>query len=190
MHAMRAPDAQGVLVLVRASSQGLEQAVEIAEQQVGGGGQLQGKRGVEQVRGGHAEVQIARIGPDHLFDVREERDHVVPGLCLDLRDPLRVDQRHPVSLGGGAHLRRDVARDLADRRHRLQGAELDLEPQAQAMLRRPDRGHLGAGITRNHRHPQLSGRHVIAGRARKREVAIPEDGLQIECRELDWQDSC
>ena len=115
-------------------------------------------------------MQIARLGTDHLLDVREERDHVVSGLCLDRRDPLRVDQRRAVSLGGGAHFRRDLARHLADRRHRLQSAELDLEPQAQAMFRRPDRGHFGAGVTRNHRRPQILGRHVIAGHGLKGEA--------------------
>ena len=129
----------------------LEQAVEVAEQQVGGRGQLQGERGVEQIRGGHAEVQIARLGADHLLDVSEERDHVVAGFGLDRLDPLRIDQRRARGARPRRAPSRDLARHLADLRHRLQRAQLDLEPQAQAMLRRPDRGHLGAGVARNHR---------------------------------------
>ena len=103
MHAMGAPDAQGVLVLVSASSQGFEQTVEIAEQQVGGGGQLQGKRGVQQIRRGHAEVQIARLGPDHLLDVREKRDHVVS----------RRSPRSPRSAAGRSAPRRGAPRRRA-----------------------------------------------------------------------------
>ena len=48
--------------------------------------------------------------------------------ALDRLDPLRIDQRRALAFGGGTHLRRDVARHLADRRHRLQRAELDFEP--------------------------------------------------------------
>ena len=118
-------------------------------------------------------MQIARLGADHLLDVGEERDHVVAGFGLDRLDPLRIDQRRGVALGRGAHLQRGLARHLADLRHRLERAQLDLEPQAQAMVRRPDRGHLGAGVARDHRGPSGMDRPVIAERKVEREVALP-----------------
>ena len=40
--------------------------------------------------------------------------------------------------------------DGADRGHALGGQRLDLEPDAEAVLRRPDGGHLRSGVARNH----------------------------------------
>ena len=60
----------------------------------------------------------------------------------------------PVELGLVALLPdrlRRLFRDRADFRHPLGGVSLDLEPDAEARLGRPDRSHLGAGIARDHR---------------------------------------
>src|SRR4029453_9503852 len=69
MNAVRAPDAYGVLVLVCALLERLEHAVKVTEQEVGGRPELQGKRGVQEIRRGHAEVQVTRLGADHPLDV-------------------------------------------------------------------------------------------------------------------------
>ena len=64
----------------------------------------------------------------------------------------RVDARD-VEFGGFAFfpdfLRR-LLRDDAEFGHGVGGVRLDLEPDAELRLRRPDRGHVGAGIARDH----------------------------------------
>ena len=49
-----------------------------------------------------------------------------------------------------------LGRDLAELHHGLGGGELDVEPDAEAPLRRPDAGHLGTRVARD--HPTLRGR--------------------------------
>ena len=116
---------------------------------------------------------MTRLGADHLLHVREERDHVVAGFASIASTRCGSISAAAVAFGRGAHLRRDLARHLADLRHRLERAQLDFEPQAQAMVGRPDRGHLGAGVARDHRPPSGMDRPVIAGRSVEREVALP-----------------
>ena len=92
----------------------------------------------------------ARLWSHDLGEMGEERDHVVLDLALD-----RVDARNvklgvlalvPDGLGGG--LRND-----AELGHGVGRMRLDLEPDAVARLRVPDRGHFGPSITRDHGRP-------------------------------------
>ena len=66
----------------------LEQLLDIADQDVGGAGELHVEAGIEHVRRGHALMHEARLGTDDLGQMRQERDDVVLGLALD-----RVDAR-------------------------------------------------------------------------------------------------
>ena len=91
---------------------------------------------------------------DDLGEVGEERDDVVFDLGFDGIDPRNVEfGRLPLfpDLFGG------VLRNDAELRHRVGGVCLDFEPDAEFGFRRPDRGHLGAGIARNHRAVGASG---------------------------------
>ena len=89
----------------------------------------------------------ARLRPDDLGEVRQEGDDVVLDLGLD-----GVDARD-VEFGGLAlfpdFLRR-ILRDDAEIGHGVGGVRLDLEPDAEPRVRRPDRDHLGAGVARDH----------------------------------------
>ena len=129
-----------------------EQGREVGEQQVGGARELHVEAGVEHVGRGHALVHEARLRPDDLGKVRQEGDDVVLHLALD-----RVDARH-VEDGVAAalpDLGRGLLRHEAELGHGVEGVRLDLEPDAEARLRRPDVGHFRAAVARD--HPVLRG---------------------------------
>ncbi len=89
----------------------------------------------------------ARLRPDDLGEMGEERDHVMLDLALDLVDARDVERRVPAL---GPDLRRRRLRHDAEFGHGVGGVRLDLEPDAKARLRRPDRRHFGPGIARDH----------------------------------------
>ena len=151
MDAVRAADGRRHLVLEGAALERLEQFLDVADQDVRGARELHIETGVEHVRRGHALVHEARLRADDLGEMRQERDHVVLGLALDRVDARDVEGR--------------VARLLPDREggllgddpklgHRVRRMRLDLEPDAEAGLRLPDRRHLGPGIARDHSLPR------------------------------------
>ena len=148
MDAVRTPHGGCLLVLEGAALQRGEQPVDVADQNVGGAGELHVETGVEHVRRRHARMHEARLGADDLAEMGEERDHVVLGDALDLVDPRNVE------LGVLAlvpdFLRRGLRHD-AELGHGVGRVRLDLEPDAEPRLRRPDRNHFGTGITRDHR---------------------------------------
>jgi hypothetical protein len=118
------------------------------EQQVGGADELDVERGVEHVRRGHALVDEARLLAAHdLGQVGQEGDDVVLGHRLDLVDAGDVEF-HVLGLPDGLGI---LAGDHAEVGHRVAGMGLDLEPDAELGLGRPDGDHLGAGIARDHR---------------------------------------
>ena len=83
----------------------------------------------------------ARVVADELSEVGQERDDVVLGDALDGVD--LVD----VKLGFRALLPNGLCRvpgDHADFGHASGGVRLDLEPDPETCLRRPDRHHLRA----------------------------------------------
>ena len=117
--------------------------VDIGDQDIGGAHELHVEAGVEHVGRGHALVHEARLGADDLGEVGEEGDDVVLDLALDLIDARDVE--FGVLALFPDRLRR-VLRDDAELGHGVGGMRLDLEPDAELRLRRPDRRHLGAGI--------------------------------------------
>ena len=91
--AVRAADGRRHLVLEGARLQRFKQFLNIADQDVGGARELHIEAGVEHVRRGHALMHEARLGPDDLGEVSQERDHVMLGLALDLVDARDVEGR-------------------------------------------------------------------------------------------------
>ncbi len=142
--AVAAADRRRVLVFEGALFQRCQHRVEIGEQQVGGLGELHRQAGVEHVARGHPLVDEARLRPDMLGQVGQKGDDVVMRLALDL-----VDAR---DLEGAALAHRPgrALRDDAELGLRLAGQRLDLEPDAKAVLGRPDRRHLRPAVTRDH----------------------------------------
>ena len=140
MDAVRAADGRRELVLERAALERGQQRVDIGDQEIGGAHELHVEAGVEHVRGGHALVHEARFRPDDLGQMGEEGDDVVLDLALDLVDARDVELRVLALVPD--FLRRRL-RDHAELGHGVGGMRLDLEPDAKARLRRPDRRHLG-----------------------------------------------
>ena len=145
--AVRAADGRRHLVLERALLQRREQRVDVLDQDVGGAHELHVEAGVEHVGRGHALVHEARLGSDDLGEVRQEGDHVVLGLALDLVDPRDVEGGvlRLVPDGLGRALRHD-----AEFGQRIGRVRLDLEPDAESGLRLPDGRHFRSGIAGDH----------------------------------------
>ncbi len=142
--AVTATDGQRHLVLEGPALEHGKQRVDIGEKDVGGLLQLDGEAGVEHIARGHALMEEARLRPDMLGEVGEEGDDVVLGLLLDLVDPRDLER---ALLPDGA---RRLRRDDAERRLGVAGMRLDLEPDAETVLRLPDRAHRGAAVAWDH----------------------------------------
>ena len=146
MDAVRAADGRRHLVLEGAALERGEQLVDIGDQEVGGAHELHVEAGVEHVGRGHALVHEARLRADDLGEMGEEGDDVVLDLALDLVDARDVEGGVLALLPD--RLRRRL-RDDAELGHGVGGVRLDLEPDAEARLRRPrsrpSRGGCSAG---------------------------------------------
>ena len=95
-------------------------------------------------------------GPIALGEPGQEGDDVVAGLALDRVDAVEVGWRDVGDAGAAARRGWCAAASAgigAECGHGLGGQRLDLEPDAEAVLGRPDGGHLGAGVAGNHRVP-------------------------------------
>ena len=135
VNAVAAPDAGGQPVFAGAASQRLHHRRDPAIQQIGGAAELHREAGVQHVRRGHAAMHEACLRPDMLGEVGEEGDHVVAGLALDLLDAFDLEGTAlPDGFGGGFG-------DQPERRLRVAGMRLDLEPDAEPGLGRPERRH-------------------------------------------------
>ena len=146
--AVAPPDHRRVLVLVGALLERGEQSIDVGGEEVGGVDQLKVEAGVENVGRRQALVDEARFRTDDLGKMGQEGDDVVLDLALDRIDPRHVEDRAlaPLTddLGG-------LLRHHADLGHGVERMRLDLEPDAEPCLRRPDRRHFRARIARYHR---------------------------------------
>ena len=119
-----------------------EQRVDIGDQDIGGAHELHIEAGVEHVRRCHAGMHEARFRPDDFGDVRQEGDDVVFDLGLDGIDAGDVEfgvfALFPNLFGG-------FFRDDAEFGHGVGRVRLDLEPDAEFRLRRPDRESFRGG---------------------------------------------
>src|SRR5262249_12343084 len=100
--------------------------------------------------GGHALMHEARLRPHDLGEVGEEGNHVVLDVALDRIDARDVELRMlalvPDCLSCGLW-------NDAELGHGVGRMRLDLEPDAIARLRIPDRGHFGPSVARDHVRP-------------------------------------
>ena len=148
MDAMRSADHRRPLVLERPLQHRLARTIDAGEDQVGGIPEQDRQRRVEHVGAGHAEMEVARRGPDALFQKSEEGDHVVTGGLLDVVDARGVLRGERPCLA--CALLDRLAGHEARVRHRARGGQLDLEPRLIAVLRRPQAHHLGPAVAGNH----------------------------------------
>ena len=147
VNTVRAADGRRHLVFEGAALERGEQRVEIGQQNIGGTHQLDVEAGIEHVRRRHARMHVARLGSDDFGHVGQEGDDVVFDFRFDGVDAgdveLGVLALGPDGLGS-------FFRDDAELSHSVGGMRLDLEPDAEFGFGRPDRHHVGTGITRNH----------------------------------------
>jgi hypothetical protein len=147
MDTVAAPDRDRILVLESALFQSGKQPVDIIDENVAGALQLYSETGVEHVRRGHALMDEARIGSDELGQMRQEGDDVVLRLALDLVDAVDVENSRAAFFPDGAG---GLLRDHTKFGERIAGMRLDLEPDAETGLGRPDSDHFRPRITRDH----------------------------------------
>ena len=95
----------------------------------------------------------ARFRPDDFRQMGQEGDDVVLGLALDLLDARNIELG---VLALGPDLFRRFFRDDPELGHGVGGMRLDLEPDAKARFRRPDRRHFRAGVARIIDDPQIN----------------------------------
>ena len=142
MDPVAAADAERVLVLEGAALERGRHGIDAVGQQGAGTVELHREAGVENVRRGEALVNEAGLRPHVVREVGEEGDHVVAGLALDRIDLFGIDERLRMLVDGTIQRVRRRLRRLAERDQGVERMALDLEPDGEAGLRRPDRGHL------------------------------------------------
>jgi hypothetical protein len=125
--------------------QGVHQPPAVLVQQPGRLGELEREGGVHHVAGGQAVVQPAAGRTGRLGHRLDEGGDVVTGARLDLRHAGRVDAGRPAQ-GLGV-----LAGDHPQFGPGFDGGQLDLEPDLQAVLVRPDTAHGRAGVAGDHR---------------------------------------
>src|SRR5262249_33661383 len=106
--------------------------------------QLHREASVEHVARCHALMHEARFGADMLGEVGQKGDDVMMGFALDLVDAFDLE------LATLPYSTRRALGDDAERRLRIAGMGLDLEPDPITGFRRPDPGHLGPAVARDH----------------------------------------
>src|SRR5690606_18626032 len=144
MDAVATADTRRRLVLEGTPFQHRKQPVDIVEQDVGRTCELNGQTCVQHVGRRHTLVNEARLRSDMLGEIREEGDHVVLGLALDLVDPLDLEAPALPDRFGR------IGGDYSQLRLCIASVRLNLEPDPELRLRLPDLGHLGAAVTRYH----------------------------------------
>ena len=142
--AVGAADRQGLGVLAGQTCEDRQQGLNIGQQEVGRLAQLDGKRGVDDVRRGQAQVQVAPGLTQRLGHGRHKSDHIVLDLGLNLPHAGQVQDRPPAKFFGCG------ARNLAVFGQRLAGQQLHLQPLGEFVLFRPNLTHDRAGIAFNH----------------------------------------
>ena len=136
------PDAERLLVLEGTALERSRHGIDAVGQQGAGPVELHREARIEHVRRGEPLVDEARLRPHMVREVGEEGDDVVPGLALDRVDPLGIDERVVVPVDGAPERFRRLLRRLAERDLGVERMALDFEPDGEASLRSPDRGHL------------------------------------------------
>ena len=148
VNAVRATDADVHFVFVRARLQSGEEFHHIRDENIGGADKLDVQRGVEDVGRGHALVNEARfLVADDFGEVGEEGDDVVFGDGFDLVNAGDVEFNVFGFPGGFCAFAWDHTKVGLG----VTGVRLDLVPDAELGFWGPDRDHVGAGVTGDHR---------------------------------------
>ena len=128
-----------------------QHAVHALQQKIAGAGELYRQAGIQYVRAGQALMDKTRLLADQFRQMRQEGDDVVLYLALDGVDARDVK----LHVLGFPHRLRGRGGDNAQLGQLVGGVCLDLEPDAIAALRAPDRVHFGPGIAGDHQRASL-----------------------------------
>ena len=150
MHPVGAAHHGQVLKFIGPLFQDRKQLIQIGLQKVGGFLQAQGQGGIQHVRGGEPEVEIAAVLPQAGGHLVHKGGHVVMGLFFQGQDLLHV--AGGLAEGPG----RRLPGDDAALRHGLQGRQFHPEPTGIFVLFAPDAGHFLTAVSGNHVSPQRS----------------------------------
>ena len=145
--AMRTSDHEGVTVLPGAVPEHGEEPVQILQNGIGGLDHQNGQRGVQDIGGSQAQVQVAGRRPDLLGNGFDKGNDVV------LRDPLESLDARWIDMGLSANLPDCRRGDQPFLRQSLAGQKLDLQPRLIFARRLPDRFQVRPGIAINHGSP-------------------------------------
>ena len=145
--AMRASDHEGVTVLPGAFAEHGEQSLQILQNCIGGLDHQDGQRGVQDIGGGQAQVQVAGCRPDLLGNGFDEGDDVV------FRNPLQCLDARRIDAGLGVDLPDCRCGDQPLLRQSFAGQELHLQPRFIFARGLPDRFQVRPGIAINHGPP-------------------------------------
>ena len=150
VHAVGAAGHRDVHELQGPGAQGVDERVEVGQQEIGGAGEGGAQRGVHHVRRGQPVVDVgAGRRADAVLDDVDERRHVVVGHPLPFEHVRHEDVVDGRRLGPAG--RRVLGRHHADGGLRLGRQQLDLEPQPEAGGVGEQRRHVGRRIAGNHR---------------------------------------
>ena len=145
MDAVAAADRRRVAMFLGAGAKRRQKPVHAGKQQIAGACHLYGKRGVENVGGGHALMYETGVFANMFGKAGQEGDDIMLCLALDLVDS--VDIETAAFPDGLCRLLRDHAK----RRHRVTGMCLNFVPDLKFTLFGPDGGHFRSRISGNHR---------------------------------------
>ena len=146
VHAVRPPDADVVAVPLRPLDDRVLGPLEPRQQELAGRADLKRESSVDDVGRGQSVMNPASVRPDLGRDGVHERGQVVLRLALELGDALGARRLRALS-----DLRHDVRGNGSELGPGLEGGELDVQPARELALLRPDPGHLGSGVARDHR---------------------------------------
>ena len=144
MHAVAAADHDRVPMFPGAAPQHVEQGIQVGQQLVRCLAQLHGKAGINHIRRGQAEVQIASLFADALGHRGDKGNYIVLDLGLDF---LHAADIKPGVLSQPRNNRR---RDVAALGQGLARQQFDLQPGGKLVLLRPDLAQRRSGVTFDH----------------------------------------
>jgi hypothetical protein len=145
VHAVRPSDHRCAAVFLGPGANGVHQSVDSPQHEVAGLANLQRLGGVDDVRGGQAEMKPASRRADVLRHRRRERDDVVLRNLFDFFDAGDVECAALANVPG-----RFGGND-AGARHGVCGCDLNLQPCLVLALVAPDATHLGVRVPLDHR---------------------------------------
>ena len=131
--------------------EGLRQVLHCGLDEAGGFSDLQRLGRVHHVGGGEAQMNKPRLRSQCLGYGRRKGHHIMVSHGFDLADALHRKGSVVANPGGS------LSRNLTPFGKNIADSDLDLQPLAKAVLVRPHPGHVGMGVSRDHRRITLEG---------------------------------